>query len=257
MIALHGLGGTGANFRTWAGFDAIAEREGILAVYPDAIEQRWSYGRAIANPTPRIGGEEVDDVGFIHRLIDELVAKWRAEPKRIYVSGPSRGGLMTFTLACALSERIAAAAPIITGMTDHQRAGCSPAKVVPLVLIAGTNDTSQVYDGWLVPAGRLLSVPETMEFWRTMHGCTAQTGRLLPKREATDRTNVAVIDWQGCRVANSLRFYRVQGGGHQIPSLTTKLNPMSEQRFGLRNRDIESAEEIWSFVKNFELASPN
>jgi polyhydroxybutyrate depolymerase len=256
MIALHGLGGTGSDFEQWAGFDAVADREGFVAVYPDAIDGKWSYGRPIIAAMPMISDEPVDDLGFLRLVIDELIDKKIADPSRIYVSGGSRGGLMTYTLACALSDRIAAVAPMITGMTDHQIEDCHPGRPMPLMLIAGTNDNAQNYDGWIYPAGRQVSVVETLEYWRVLDSCTGQEGALLPHRNASDRTRVAVIKWTGCRKDTEVLLYKVIGGGHQIPSLAGATNPMNEQKFGLRNHDIESAEEVWSFVKRFSLSPP-
>jgi polyhydroxybutyrate depolymerase len=251
IILLHGIGGTGENFRTWATFDPVAEREGFVAVYPDAIDTKWSYGRPLEGPMPAIGNETVDDIGFIRLLIDDLVTKKIADSQRVYVVGMSRGALMTFALACALADRLAAVAAIASGMTDHQREDCRPARPVPIMVIAGTNDSVQTYDGWLFSKGRLLSVPETMEFWRALHGCTGQQGRGLPHREKSDPTRVAQIDWTGCKPDSAVRFYRVLNGGHQLPARIANNNPMSEEKFGRRNRDIETAEEVWTFVKNF------
>jgi polyhydroxybutyrate depolymerase len=120
------------------------------------------------------------------------------------------------------------------------------------MVLAGTGDSTQpYYDGWLYANGRLLSVPETIEHWRSLHGCTQQDGKLLPHREAGDRTRVVLIEWSNCKSGARLRLYRVMGGGHQLPSLTGDNNPMAEQRFGLRNRDIETAKEVWDHVKGY------
>jgi polyhydroxybutyrate depolymerase len=136
-------------------------------------------------------------------------------------------------------------------MTDHQRDDCKPARPVPLVAIAGTNDTTQWYDGWIYQAGRLLSVAESIEFWRGRHGCTGQQGRLLPHRRADDRTRIALIEWTGCAGSAPLRLYRVQGGGHQLPSTVGGSTPLSDPQFGVRSADIETAEEVWAFFKRF------
>jgi polyhydroxybutyrate depolymerase len=171
VIALQGLGQSTDGLRETLKLDVVADREGFSVLYPDAIEHKWSYGRPIVQPMPTVGGETVDDTGFLRLLIDDLVARKIADPARVYVTGMSRGGLMAFTLACALADKIAAAAVLITGMTDPQREDCRPARPVPIMALAGTNDWAQSYDGWLTEMGRLLSVPETMEFWRALHGC--------------------------------------------------------------------------------------
>src|SRR5205823_10076142 len=99
--------------------------------------------------------------------------------------------------------------------------------------------------------GRLLSVPDTMNFWRQQHGCTQRTVRPLPHRDPDDRTQVVLVEWAGCRSGASPRLYRIEGGGHQFPSISARASPESEARMGLRNRDIETADEVWAFFKNF------
>lgn len=250
VIALHGLGGTGAQLH-FAGFDAVADREGFAVAYPDAIANAWSYGRPVNQPMPTVGGETVDDTGFISRLIDHLIERKIADPARVYVTGPSRGGLMAFTLACALADKIAAAAPLITGMTDHQRDDCRPSRPVPIMVIAGTADGFQSFDGARGPQGQLLSVADTMEFWRNLHGCGPPAAKPLPQLHAGDPTRVILVEWSNCKSGAAVRLYRVRQGGHQLPQINAAPNPMSEERFGLRNRDIETADEAWSFFKTF------
>jgi polyhydroxybutyrate depolymerase len=250
VIGLYGRGSTIEGLRGWLHLDATADREHFLVVYPDAVNHDWSYGRPIINPMPAVDGAPVDDVGFIGKIIDNLVETKRVDPARIYVTGVSRGGLMTYTLACAFADRIAAAVPAITGMTEYQREDCRPARPVPLLIIAGTMDRVQPYDGWLFPRGRLLSVPETVEYWRAQNGCTKQDEKDIPHREASDRTGVWHFRWTDCRDGASLQLYRVNSGGHQVPSFT----PNSEQeakKMGRRNQDLETADEIWAFVKSF------
>jgi polyhydroxybutyrate depolymerase len=247
VIALHGLNQSVASLRDALQLDRTADREGFIVAYPGAIDLIWNYGRPINKPGPMVSGEMVDDLGFIRLLIEELVARKLADPTRIYVTGVSRGGLMAFTLACAAADRIAAVAPLITGMTDYQLQDCRPTRPVPIMVVAGTADRSQSFGGAQGPLGRLMSVPDTMNFWRTQHGCTGRSGRLLPHHNSDDPTRVLLVEWSGCRTGAAPLLYRVEGGGHQIPSITVGPNQ------DLRNRDIETADEIWAFFKRFRL----
>jgi polyhydroxybutyrate depolymerase len=244
VLALHGLGQSTENLRRGWTLDAVAAREGFAVAYPRATGERWSYSaqRPVTLPD---GAGLVDDVGFLAALLGRVAAEGVADPARIFVAGVSNGGLMAFSLACMLSDSIVAVAPMITGMTDGQMADCRPARPVPIMVVAGTNDPVQAYDGWIFPGFRLISVPETLEFWRRLHGCTGQQARLLPHRDPTDTTRVLRIDWTGCPRPTALRLFRVQGGGHQLPSqaATEGLPP----RFGSRARDVETAEEVWAF----------
>ena len=113
-------------------FDAL-DREGFVAVYPDAIDGRWSYGRPIILPMPSVKGETVDDAGFLRRLIAHLVERDIHRRRQGIRFAVSRGGLMAFTLACVLDDVIRGGAPVVTGMTDHQRDDCQPQRLVPIV----------------------------------------------------------------------------------------------------------------------------
>lgn len=249
VIYLHGLRPADWKNHTQSEIDAAADREGFVAVYPEAVEHRWNYAGP-PDGTTQAHGKAVDDVGFISILLDELVGRKIADPTRIYVIGDSRGGLMTFELMCRLADRIAAAGPLISGMTDAQREACKPALAVPVFVVAGVNDPIQPYDGWLSDARRLLSVPETMEFWRQLHGCTGQTRKLLPHRNQADGTRVALWEWTGCRTPNAVKLYRVAGGGHQVPSFTSA-SPEWVTQAGAQNQDIETIDEFWGFAKQF------
>jgi polyhydroxybutyrate depolymerase len=249
LIYLHGLRPEGWKNHTREEIDAAADREGFVAVYPEAIERRWNYAGQPDQPS-KIGNSAVDDVGFVGALIDELIRRKVADPARIYVIGDSRGGAMTYEVMCRLAEKIAAAGPLITGMNDRQRDGCKPSRAVPILVVAGTNDPIQLYDGWLSDVRRLLSVPETMEFWRQQHGCTGQTRKLLPHRNQADTTRIALWEWTGCRTPSAVKLYRVGGGGHQVPSFTPA-PPEWERQAGPRNQDIETIDEFWSFARQF------
>jgi polyhydroxybutyrate depolymerase len=128
--------------------DTAADREGFVAVYPEAIGHRWSYS-GVPDEAVQVHGKAADDVGFISNLLDELVGRKIADPTRIYVIGDSRGGLMTFEIMCRLADRIAAGGPLITGMTESQREACKPSVAVPILVVAGVNDPIPPYDGWL------------------------------------------------------------------------------------------------------------
>lgn len=247
VIALHGLNQSVASLRDTLRLDRTADREGFIVAYPVAIDLTWNYGRPIYKPGPMVSGQMVDDLGFVRLLIDELVSRKLADPARIYVTGVSRGGLMAFTLACVMADRIAAVAPLITGMTEYQLQDCRPARPAPIMVLAGAADRAQSFGGAQGPLGRLMSVPDTMNFWRQQHGCTGRAARALPHLHADDPTRVLLVEWTGCRTGAAPQLYRVEGGGHQVPSISAGPNQ------DLRNRDIETADEIWTFFRRFRL----
>jgi polyhydroxybutyrate depolymerase len=251
LIYLHGLRPASWQNHTQAEIGATADREGFVVVYPAAVEGRWNYTGQLSGKV-KAGDQIADDVGFLAKLLDNLSAENIADPRRVYAIGEARGGLMAFELMCRLADRIAAAAPLITGMTEGQRDGCAPSWPVPVFAVNGTADPIQWYDGWLSPTGRLLSVPETMEFWRSQHGCTGQKATLLSHRVAADPTRIQLVEWTGCRAGDTVRLYRVEGGGHQVPSFTAASESWVREA-GRQNQDIETIDEFWNYAKRLDV----
>jgi polyhydroxybutyrate depolymerase len=113
-------------------------------------------------------------------------------------------------------------------------------------MIAGTDDWIQAYDGAMAPGFRLLSVPESLEFWRRLRGCGAREVTELPPHEPTDPTLAVLVEWTTCKDPSPQRFYRIEGAGHSLPSFAA-LSDREKRRHGGRSQTIETAEELWSF----------
>lgn len=255
-IVLHGRRSPEAPNRSGPALDALARRESIVLVYPAGLQGRWNYPQQWTEPG-KVGAQQVDDVGFILGLLDGLVADKIADTKRIYVSGASNGGLLTYSLMCAAGDRIAAAAPLIANMSEAQIAACAPKRPVPAIAIAGTADRIMRYDGSLRTVGdRLASIPETLDFWRRKHGCRAQILHDPPVGPAPVATKSWRVDWVSCSGADPatarLRLYRIEGGGHTLPSLTPQ-SPEDVKQNGLRSAEFETSEVVWEFLKQWSL----
>ena len=234
----------------WPLLDRVAGREGFVVAYPHAWLGQWSLFEGVENAALE-DGRTVDDVGFVARMIERLVDEGLADPGRVYLTGFSDGAIMSYRLLCTAEAPFAAAAPVAGTMYQPHRDTCAAAAPIPLLVIAGTDDRSLPYDGWLFPTGRELSIPETMEHFRLLHGCTGQKSDLLYDRDSEDGSRVLEVAWTGCTVENAVKLLRVEGGGHNWPSF----EPLPEEWrgwSGAHNRDIESAEEIWEFLRQFE-----
>ncbi len=227
VVVLHGSHQPPQELREWLPIDPIADREGFVVAYPDAIDGRWNYGE-------RPDGK-IDDLGFIDALVERLVADGIADPARIYVAGISRGALMTWTLLCRRPERFAAAAALSSAMSEVHRAACTPSRLIPILAIAGTDDSVQPYDGRPGPP-RLLSIPETMEFWRQRHGCTDPITQRVPRRGRGDATVTDHLGWTTCARGGPVALFRIVGGEHEPPARS-------------RGQDIDAAEEVWRFFR--------
>lgn len=256
LIYLHGL--RPSDWKNWRYpvLEEIAKRDGVIILNPQASHFRWNYAKpeGMQSEPERSDGKIVDDVDFLSQLIDDYVAKGLADSSRVYVTGDSRGGLMVYELMCKAATRIAAAGPFIASMVEGQVSDCHPERPVPVLAINGTMDDNIFYDGWIRNGKRQISVPEVMEFWRRLHGCSDQKGNPIAKKDKannTDRTSIWLIEWLGCKQDGAVKLYRVNNGGHRVPNFEPD-NAESENRFGRKNRDINSIEEFWAFAKTFK-----
>jgi polyhydroxybutyrate depolymerase len=253
IVLLHGLGGNASRTRNW-GYEAVADREGLIVAYPQGIESRWSYGRSISGqPMPRVGDAQVDDLGFLVRLVDTLVSEQLADRSRVFVVGVSNGGLMAYTVACSMTRRFAAVAALLSSMTDLQIEDCRPDGPISILVLGGTADRSMPYGGVKLPYGSLASVPDTVEYWRQVNQCDKSQITPVPHRNANDPTSVTVTRWPTCADGVEVASYRVEGGGHRAPSLAppSAAEREWEQVAGAKNRDIETADEVWKFFQRF------
>ena len=97
----------------------------------------------------------VDDVGFVRAMIDTITQQVCVDPKRIFATGFSNGGMLAHRLACELSDKIAAIAAVSGGIGDvdlRQDAGgdavpVQPGRQVPVLHIHGTQDACYPFDG--------------------------------------------------------------------------------------------------------------
>src|SRR5262245_2378907 len=253
IVVLHGLGGNASRTRNW-GYEAVADREGLVVAYPQGIENRWSYGRSVTVRTMRrVGAEQVDDIGFLARLVDRLVSEQLVDRSRVFLVGVSNGGLMAYTAACSMTRRFAAVAALLSSLTNLQIEDCRPDRSITIMALAGTAGGSMPYGGVKLEGGGLVWVRNTVGYWRQVNKCGEFQVTPVPHRDRNDPTSVEVMHWPACADGTSVISYRIKDGGHRAPSLAPASEAEREwaQVAGAKNRDIETAEEVWKFFQRF------
>jgi polyhydroxybutyrate depolymerase len=207
VISLHGAGLWGAAQREISQWNRIADREGIIVVYPSGVE---GNGPRIwrADGGPRL----TKDVGFISELIDTLSASYNIDPRRVYANGLSNGGGMSFVLSCTLSSRIAAVGMVGAAHLLPWR-WCTDERPVPMIAFHGTADNAAPYRGgtsW-VASERFPDIPGWTANWARRNGCAARPVELAVAADVTR------IEYPNCAEDASVVLYRVEGGGHTWP----------------------------------------
>jgi polyhydroxybutyrate depolymerase len=237
------------------GFDALADRDGFVVVYPEGLGGGWNDGRP--SEFVRSRSDDADDVVFFRAMIDGLVREGVADATRIYVTGASNGGLMAYRLACDLSDRISAIAAVIANVSTSLASSCSPRRAIPVLVMNGTADRLMPWDGGRVgerlgsrDRGSVLSTRATVDLWKRLNGCggTAEQ-RKLPDKDPRDRTTVTVEAWNECRNHASVVLYTVVGGGHRWPGddQTAAIGRLPAGLLGPDSREIDASAVIWTF----------
>lgn len=152
VLILHGGGGNAEITERMTGFTTKAEKEGFIVVYPEGSSRfkdkllTWNAGHCCGYAL----NNKVDDVGFISALIDKLVRDYPVDPKRIYATGISNGGMMSHRLGIELPHKLAAIASVVGALFGDEK---MPAQPVSALMINGMLDQSVPYQGG-PPGGR-------------------------------------------------------------------------------------------------------
>lgn len=238
VLMLHGGGGSAVQLETQsAKMDPIADREGFITVYPDGVGVVKTFNAGIC--CGKAATDNVDDVAFVSALLDQIEAKLCTDLHRVFASGMSNGALMSHRLACELSTRIAAIAPVSGTMGIPT---CAPTRPVPVFEVHGSADSNVPYAGGIgcgPSAGVVFtSVPDTIEGWRTRNGCSATT---LPGFEQGDGKCVA---YQDCE--SPVVLCTIDGGGHSWPGGQPKATAGCATD-GIQSTTFIASEAIWKF----------
>jgi polyhydroxybutyrate depolymerase len=243
ILMLHGAGGTPEHAGA-SDLNRYADRKGFLVVYPEGLDHAWNDGRPIS-------GRTADDVAFLSALIDELVQKYSANPRRVYVTGISNGGFMSFTLACRISDKIAGIAPVAASMGVGQMEGCHPRHSISVMMINGTADPIVRFDGGQTLHGKgseSESVRKVVEFWRSQVCGSKQVPVKHESLPDVDRSDGSTVEVERVQCPDGeVVTYAVKGGGHTWPG-TPQYMPRAV--VGNVNRDFSASAAIVDFFSS-------
>ena len=239
VLNFHGYGSNANEQMFYGDFRDIADTEGFLLVHPQGTiingDQQWNVG-FLGN------GNTTDDVGFTEALIDELANLYTINLDRVYATGMSNGGFMSFLLACQLSEKITAVASVTGSMTPDTYDACNAQQPTPILQIHGTGDSNVLYNGdtWT------RSIEDVISYWVNYNNCeTSPTTTALTDINRLDGSTVEHIIYSGGDNGVTTEHMKIIGGGHTWPSSAITLPGT--------NQDINASMEIWHFFSKFDI----
>jgi len=201
------------------------------------------------------GNPQADDVAFAGRVVQQLVAQGRVDPKRVFVMGMSNGGMMAYRLALQMQPVPLAIAAVSSSMAASSACTNAPPKV-SVLLINGTADPIVPYAGGDVgtrgrSTGRVTGAEASRDFWLHADGLASSAGvtTAVPHLNAADPTR-AIKTIYGSNAGPQVEMISIQNAGHVEPSLRFHYGFLYSRLVGTQNQDLESAEEAWSFFND-------
>lgn len=225
VVMLHGAFGNGEQAENSYGWDPLADSAKFVVAYPDGVGRAWN-GHGCCGP-PAL--QNIDDVGFITAMVGQISAALPIDKSRVYATGISNGGIMSYALACN-SGIFAAIGPDSATQLD----ACTAPHLISVIHIHGTADPLIPYNGGQgasVVNGP--SIADVNAFWRNVDQCGPP--------DVT--TNAPVTTSTAACVDNrSVVLITIDGGGHQWPGGTTFL-----ERGDPTSHALNATQTIWQF----------
>jgi len=230
VFVLHGGTQSAGSAERMSGMSAKADQDHFIAVYPSGT------GRLSGVPTWNAGNccgyaleNHIDDIGFFRALIEKLERDYAIDGKRIDFTGISNGAMMSYRVACEMSDQVAAIAPVEGALNVE----CHPPVPVSVLIFHGTADHLVPFNGGSTPfhlGGKRTdaSVAQGVDFWVKRDACSA-----TPKHEETEEVHIDT--YSGCQDRTGVTLYAIQGGHHVWPG------------HALSGNSVPATDLIWSF----------
>jgi polyhydroxybutyrate depolymerase len=237
VFNLHGYSSNAQQQELYGNFMTIADTANFIVVHPqgttDGSGQQWWNAWGAASP---------DDVGFVSAMIDELDQNYNINLNRVYSTGMSNGGFMSFELACSLGNRIAAVASVTGAMPVGKFSSCNAPKPTPIMQIHGTNDATVPYGG----NATMEPIEDIVDFWVNQTNCNpTATVTNMPDIDMSDGSTAERYLYTGGDQNTTVEHFKIVNGGHTWPGAPIDI--------GVTNHDIDASVEIWRFFQQYKL----
>ncbi len=247
VFAFHGGGGSmdimaSAHY----GLVDLADQKGFLAVFPNGHSRMpggklatWNAGQCCGAARDRGS----DDVGFVRAVLEQVSRQWTLDRQRIYATGMSNGAMMSYRLACEMSDRFAAIAAVAG--TDNT-VQCQPQRAVAVLHIHALDDTHVLFGGGAGPDAfrdrsqvtDFTSVDETVRRWTQRNQCSGAPERTLSVPGAYCER------YPRCASGAPVQLCVTDTGGHSWPG-GSKVRPGS----GAVSQALSANEVLWDFFQ--------
>ena len=252
VIVLHGAFSTPKQMEKETGFSKLSDREGFIVAYPSGAYglfgflKHWNAGHCCG----KAAKENIDDVGFLLNVMNHIKNEYAVDSSRVYMTGFSNGGMLTYLFAAEHTDKLAAAACL--GASLGGRASKEmpvwktpkPESPLPMIIFHARDDLNVPYKGGVSPKKggerEYVSAAESVDFWVQNNGCDNNS-------VVKDLYNGRIVlkEWLDHEKGNDVIFYTIENWGHIWPG-----KYFSDR---LENDDplkgFDAAEILWAFFK--------
>lgn len=234
ILGFHGRTSTANTFMTYSEFNTVADTANCIVVYPQGLlyggVTHWNVGGFTA-------GSPVDDLGFVDALLDTLINDYNINVERVYSTGMSNGGYMSFLLACQLNDRIAAIASVTGSMTPETYTACNPSHPTPVLQVHGDTDPTVPYGG----ASWSKSIDDVMDYWIDYNNTSATVITTnIPDISSSDGSTADQFVYENGDNCVEVQHYKVYGGGHDWCG-------------AWGNMDFDATIVAWNFMSKYDI----
>jgi polyhydroxybutyrate depolymerase len=234
VLAFHGLNLDANEMIRISGFSSQADTSGFIVVYPNGLGEvkSWNGGVCCGAAAKFI----VDDVGFVRTLIRDLSTTINIDPRRVYATGFSNGAIMSYRLACDLSDLIAAVGPVSATLMVEDMPSCQPGRPVSVIHFHGTADDLNPYNGGVSASGFQFGPVDTaIQYWVNFNRCPTQP-------QTIESGSIRHDIYSPCESGSAVELYTIAGGKHAWPG-----GEAVNQAIGEPNMEISATNLMWEF----------
>ena len=210
LLSFHGMDQDPSYQQSNTHWEAVADTAGFVVAYP-----RGATGYS----TWDISGDQ--DTKWITQIIDQLATDYKIDKKRVYMSGFSMGGMLSYHAMGKIADKIAAFAPcsgyLMMGAGTAQRP-------VPIFHTHGTSDNVVGYDG----------LENNLKSYRQQFKCPDKAE--VEDNHPNGENRATLYTWGPCDNGIYVKHLKLEGRQHS-PS----------------KADVS---DIWNFVKGYDLDGP-
>lgn len=246
IIGFHGYGDSALEFGAHVGLAQAGDEAGMMVALPMSVdrksgEQSWNAIVCCGSALEK----NVDDVGFVGAMIEDIAAHHALDRSRVYATGHSNGATMVYVLAARHPDWFAAiavvAARIGGGTPDGKNYVLpTPALPMPVMMFHGTDDPVVPYEGSRAPLDQpflwALSVNDAVHFWASVDRC--RDSDVEPERVSR---KLKLTEYKDCAQGSVVKLWTIEGGDHSWP----------EDIFPAGRRTRSTTDEMMAFFKRF------